>query len=817
MMPQMRSFAQFGTPGGTQCRVDNHSVSRTQIRSTKLAVWMTASCAWLALLSMAAMAAPVDSLRVTEIMFNSPVGSDFDFIELQNVSPSETLNLTGVVISEAVDFQFPVATLMAPGSIVIVAKAPGAAFNTHYGLAGVAVYGPYSGQLNNGGERLKIEDLGTEIVDFTYDDGRGWPCESDGAGHSIVPLVLTNQRDGQLDVPQQWRASADIDGSPGVIDAAPPASSQLQINEIASTTVFNNPSFPGYVSNDWVEFFNPTAAALPLTDLYLSDDGSQLTKWAIPAGSLPAGGYLSVDEVTGFNNPMATGFGLSNSGETLFLSHLPAGGPGRVLDCVPFGPLEPNTSWGRFPDGAASFQNLQDTRGSANGPLIEDLVITEFMYHPADTVALTDNVFGEYIEIHNPTGSPVPLSTALGPYEIKGTVDYTFPIGAVVNPGEYVLVVSFDPNIATNRTAFEMEYGLASSPVMFGPYVTKLPNGSGRIALSKPVASLNSTNGPNDFILEELTYADIAPWDANADGTGNSLQRIDFSGAAGDPANWIAATPTPLSTAAVVSNLPPVFSSVLSQSASAGSLLQFGVNATDPNNGQTLTYSLLPGSPVGATINPTTGLFMWTPPGAGNFSVTVVATDDGMPVLTDQVTVMITVIGANTPPTLIVPATVFGTPGSPLTFTATATDPDPGQSFAFAAFAGPAGGGISPSTGQYTWTPTASDLGTQTVTVAVADNGNPAGSDTAQVTLIVTSTPQLAMTDMVRVPGPVSFRLEFPAMIGTSYQIETALDLNNPTWVPGPTMTATSGLGSITLPLNNPPECLLFYRILALP
>ena len=38
------------------------------------------------------------------------------------------------------------------------------------------------------------------------------------------------------------------------------------------------------------------------------------------------------------------------------------------------------------------------------------------------------------------------------------------------------------------------------------------------------------------------------------------------------------------------------------------------VTATDPNPGHTVTYSLDPGAPAGATINPSSGLFVWTPP-----------------------------------------------------------------------------------------------------------------------------------------------------------------------------------------------------------
>jgi len=333
--------------------------------------------------------------------------------------------------------------------------------------------------------------------------------------------------------------------------------------------------------------------------------------------------------------------------------------------------------------------------------------------------------------------------------------------------------------------------------------------------LAKPSIP-SGTNAPNDILIEELTYVDDIPWDANADGTGESLHRVILADAAADPTNWEARPPTPGNTATVITNTPPVLTPIAAQSATAGSLLQFGVNATDANSGQTITYSLVPGGPSGTSINPSTGLFTWTPTAAGTFTVTIVATDDGMPPESAQETVMITVIGANSPPILNVPGTVYGVPGMPLTFTATATDPDPGQSFAFAAFAGPAGGAINPSNGQYSWTPTAADLGTQTVTVAVADNGNPAGSDTAQVKLVVTSSPLLAISDLMPT-APASFRLAFPAAVGTTYRLETSVDIENPMWVQGPLLTASSTLGSFDLPLNNPPECLLFYRILALP
>ena len=55
-------------------------------------------------------------------------------------------------------------------------------------------------------------------------------------------------------------------------------------------------------------------------------------------------------------------------------------------------------------------------------------------------------------------------------------------------------------------------------------------------------------------------------------------------------------------------------------------------------DGDTLTYSLI-GAPAGATIDPATGEFSWTPSeaqGPGVYTFTVSVTDDGTPVLSDD-------------------------------------------------------------------------------------------------------------------------------------------------------------------------------------
>jgi hypothetical protein len=78
-----------------------------------------------------------------------------------------------------------------------------------------------------------------------------------------------------------------------------------------------------------------------------------------------------------------------------------------------------------------------------------------------------------------------------------------------------------------------------------------------------------------------------------------------------------------------------------------GQLVTFQAQATDPIPGRTLTYSLDPGAPAGASIDPKTGVFTWVaydqvvgPVQSGPLSahqiqdIVVRVTDDGSPPLT---------------------------------------------------------------------------------------------------------------------------------------------------------------------------------------
>jgi hypothetical protein len=125
----------------------------------------------------------LDGLRVTELMYHSPEGSDFDYVELQNVS-DVTLDLTGVRFTKGIEFTFGQMQL-APGEFVVVAGDL-ASFRLRYG-SGVRVAGQYSGSLSNNGEDIVLTlvlPLEAAITRFGYSDR--WYPTTDGGGESLA-------------------------------------------------------------------------------------------------------------------------------------------------------------------------------------------------------------------------------------------------------------------------------------------------------------------------------------------------------------------------------------------------------------------------------------------------------------------------------------------------------------------------------------------------------------------------------------------------------------------------------------------------------
>jgi hypothetical protein len=171
-----------------------------------------------------------------------------------------------------------------------------------------------------------------------------------------------------------------------------------------------------------------------------------------------------------------------------------------------------------------------------------------------------------------------------------------------------------------------------------------------------------------------------------------------------------------------------------------GSTISFTASAVDANAGQQLTYGLH-GGPAGATVNWQTGAFSWTPTESqsGVHTMTIWVMDNQTPVGDDWETFTITVNEVNVAPVLAAISNKSVVEDNLLTFTATATDADlPANSLTFSLDGGgPAGASMHPTTGVFTWTPTAQQgPGTYNITARATDAGGLSNAKTFTVTVL---------------------------------------------------------------------------------
>ena len=113
-----------------------------------------------------------------------------------------------------------------------------------------------------------------------------------------------------------------------------------------------------------------------------------------------------------------------------------SGGVQSFVDDVHFNASPNGESFARVPNGSGRLAPMQQTTlGTGNASVrVGPLVISELNYNPGapseaalaiDPTLTADDL--EFVEIHNPTTSPVDLTN----WQISGGVDYDFPMGTI--------------------------------------------------------------------------------------------------------------------------------------------------------------------------------------------------------------------------------------------------------------------------------------------------------------------------------------------------------------------------------------------------
>ena len=200
-------------------------------------------------------------IKLTEIMYNPeeyPLSNteviddaELEFLEIKNTSTSLTLDISGLQITDGVDYTFPVGTMMDPQSFIVLASNAEALAQK---CPGIDILGEYEGQLSNGGEIIEFTTFDGEVIILVeYDDIDLWPTEADGEGFSLVSRMtdpVGDQNDATL-----WIASADnVCGSPNADDTPAVGGSDcdqnFSFNAIADASSLTVNGFsPAYVDN----------------------------------------------------------------------------------------------------------------------------------------------------------------------------------------------------------------------------------------------------------------------------------------------------------------------------------------------------------------------------------------------------------------------------------------------------------------------------------------------------------------------------------------------------------------------------------------
>lgn len=262
----------------------------------------------------------LQNLRISEIMYDPAGGSDLEFIELENTG-NEPISLAGVRFTNGINFDFP-DLILQPGEFILVVRDL-AAFTNFYGN-GFLIAGEYSGRLDNGGERIRLEiaSINAGVHDFEYDD---WFPAADGAGFSLnfsdttLPASAWHSK-------ENWAPSLAINGTPGQGGLFSVRNSDLEIVSLPDSLTISpiisyGPFSPAAVSYLWtsldgpapIVFENPTASA---TEISFPQPGIYTVEFEATAFGSTKSQIITINAYDTYEDWVDRNFGFSIPGFT---------------------------------------------------------------------------------------------------------------------------------------------------------------------------------------------------------------------------------------------------------------------------------------------------------------------------------------------------------------------------------------------------------------------------------------------------------------------------------------------------------------------
>lgn len=217
----------------------------------------------------------------------------------------------------------------------------------------------------------------------------------------------------------------------------------LQLNELMTVnqgTITDN--MGDY--DPWVEIYNLGPGMVTTSNMFLTDDSGVPNKWRIPTQDIDDGEFLLLwldGETTEGTNHAS--FTLDPDGGDLYM-YMTSGSGYELVDSVSYPALDPDFSFGRFPDGDGLWHVLDDvvTPGEPNyyDELPEGLVINEVMANNDEAVPGPNGDYPDWIELYNGGTETVDLSGMYLTDDLSDVDEWEFPSGTVIEAGEFLVI-----------------------------------------------------------------------------------------------------------------------------------------------------------------------------------------------------------------------------------------------------------------------------------------------------------------------------------------------------------------------------------------
>ncbi len=293
----------------------------------------------------------------SELMYHPRDNENLEWIELRNLM-SVDMDLSRWSI-EGVGYSFAAGTILNAGQSLVVAKDP-ALLQASSGISGAL--GPYSGQLANGGETLRLRNNNQRIMDeLTYGDSGDWPVGPDGSGTTLAKKIA----DGGTSQATNWTSSRILGGTPGVANTETLSESAVVLNEVA-----------GEAGEFWIELVHRGTEPVDLNGYRVATDELAVPAYVFASKIMQPGEYMTLSAAQlGFRPAPGT---------RLFLYQNAT----QLADAIDV------TSVSRGRESLTSdrwFVSAPATPAAANQfSLEQDVVINEILYHAPAQSAIAD-------------------------------------------------------------------------------------------------------------------------------------------------------------------------------------------------------------------------------------------------------------------------------------------------------------------------------------------------------------------------------------------------------------------------------------------